>query len=431
MPLGLLLILGVGVYLYVQQQKTALGPGLTDPNAIYKGWVLLTAWSQSQSGQAPAVEPASITDPTFVSLTQEFQIWANGKGYVYQPAGGQAAPLRTDGVLDAPTLAVLDAHVQMTAPTGGPQSFTTGGYYYLSFVRGTSSDLTPPAGQWTLSSEVDSPPAPAGLTGPAAWLAELGAGRSIAIGLWQGPQYGTDDKVMDFGVVRNPVTTSAAWNWNEITSSVVAPTSAPMTASTGSASPAGPGLAQPGCYRVSYDTLGTARDSAAAAAAKATADGSFELQGFPPAPSSGGPWPIDDVGTAMPSGTSGAGMPAASPLPRVRLQWCITSAQPWPLPAGATGVRVWEQAEASDVVTYGGIAITLRDGGASAPQASTRWSAMFALPTVARGAAPAPGSQPIAMQSGPTRQAALSKAEAAIDVLPPAYNGSSSRPPQP
>lgn len=413
MPLGLLVILGVGLYLYVQQTRAlaGAGPGLTDPNEIYKGWTLLTAWSQSMTGTAPAAMPASPADPAFTSLTESFQVWSNGKGYVFQPLHGTPGPLRTDGVLDAATLAVLDAHVQMTVPTG-PQSFTTGGHYYLSFLRGTGGALS---NLWSLTSEVDAPPPPTGLQGPAAWFVELTrpAGRSIAIGQWKGPQYGVDDRVIGFGSVKN-VPTSAA-SWTEITSSVVA-ASRPLVMQSMQTKPTtSPPVAQPGCYRVSFDSLGTAQDSAAVAAAKMSADAGFELEAPSPSPASGGPWPADDVGSAMPSGTSGAGMPPPPPLPRVRMQWCVSRPASWPMPVGATNVRVWAQAATPDTVSYKGVTIALKDGGPSATPAA-RW--------IASAMAPRPGGAPLGpvppaplLVTGPTRADALRKAEAAIDPL--------------
>jgi len=197
MPFGLLVILGVGAYLYYQR-KNAPPPALTDPGEIAQGWSLLSAWSQSQSGKSVGEQPVSVHEPGFTALTRQFQAWASGKGYVYQPLRGQAQPLPTDGVLDAPTLAVLGAHVGSTAWIG-PQTFTTGGYYYLSFVKGAAG-----LDQWALSSEVDAPPAPDGVIGPAAWLAQLATGQAIAIGCWLGSQYGTDDRVTSFGPARKP-----------------------------------------------------------------------------------------------------------------------------------------------------------------------------------------------------------------------------------
>ena len=377
MPLGLLVILGVGAYLY-HQRKNAPPAALSDPDAIAQGWSLLSAWSQSQSGKSVGRQPTSVSDPGFTALTRQFQAWAAGKGYVYQPRSGQPRALLTDGVLDAPTLAVLDAHVGSTA-WQGTQTFTTGGYYYLSFVRGAAG-----LDQWSLSSEVDAPPAPDGVIGPAAWLAQLASGQAIAIGCWLGPQYGADDRVTSFGPARAPEAGPAAWR--EITSR------------RGQE-------AQPGTYRISYDAVSTPADSAVAAAAKMSADVGFELQGRPPTPTAGGPWPVDDVGSDMPSGSRGAGMMPASPLPRVRMQWSVSKPTPWPTPKGASRVRVWQQADSSDVVSYKAVAITVRDEGPRAdPQ--KRWEALAAVADAAG----------ISKFTGPTRHAVLSKAQAAVDV---------------
>src|SRR5208337_4391277 len=50
----------------------------------------------------------------------KFQAWANSKGFLYQATGAKPAPLRTDGVLDNATMAVLAAHSAVPVPTPGP-----------------------------------------------------------------------------------------------------------------------------------------------------------------------------------------------------------------------------------------------------------------------------------------------------------------------
>jgi len=377
MPLGLLIFLGVGLYLHHQRTKAAAAQPLSDPAAIAAGWGLLAAWSQSQSGRSAGAQPASISDPRFLSLTQQFQTWASARGYVYKTRSA-TGPLPTDGVLDAPTFAVLSAVVDSSA-WSGPETFTTGGYYYLSFVKGAAG-----LDRWALSSEVDAAPIPDGIIGPAAWLAQLadGNGQAIAIGCWLGPQYGTDDRVTSFGPVPRPPVSPTSWS--EISGNL-------------------PKQAEAGTYRISFDTLGTSKDAATAATAKKSGDVGFDLMSDPPAPSKGGPWPMDDVGSDMPSGTPRAGMPAASPLPRVRMQWSVSKDSPWPIPDAASRVRVWAQDSPADVVSYKGVAITVSDDGSRA-DAGKRWLALYA----GDGGA-------ISRLLGPSRHAVLSKAQAAID----------------
>lgn len=402
MPFGLLVILGIAAYLWYEQKKNASFEPVADTNRVWRAWDLLTAWSQSQSGSAPTSELAGgASDPAFKSLAGAFQQWANAHGWNYQPSGGQAQELRTDGVLDGATLAVLEAHVQLAS---GPalSTFTTGGHYYVSFVRGTDGEL---ADTWKLSSEVDAPPAPQGLQGPAAWLAELsqsgGGGRAIAIGQWIGAQYGSDDRVVVFGSAKPP---PAAW---AETTSAMAPVA------TLGAVPVAPQPVPAGCYRVSYVSMGEVADSLAVAAAKASASVSFELESNPPSPVSGGPWPADDAGTSMGAGRSPAGMPTP-PVPRVRMQWCTSRATPLPIPVGAVGVRVWQQSSSPDTVSYRGVSISLKDGGDSVASTLSRWSALYTIPQPPSGAPPGPPTR--ALESGATRSAALHAAEGAIDA---------------
>jgi hypothetical protein len=321
-PIGLLAVAGVWAHLWNERRKNASLRPLLDPGSAQRAWDLLSAWKQGATGVAP-LEPGRTTDPEFTQIAREFQNAANESGWSYQSRGVKAPRLlRTDGVLDGATLAVLEAHVQLS---GAPatSTLTTGGHYHISFDPGARI-----TDAWVLLEVVDAEPAPDGLRGPPAWLIELARGRVIAIGQWTGPQYSADDRVTVFGVARQ-----VPAQWVEVTSALAPPPSIGAVRNA-------PRLASPGCYRISYLSIGPDVDARNIRAAEDAASGGFELLGDPPKPSVGGSWPADDAGTSMGAGRRVGSMPSP-PAPRVRMQWCTDRESLLPIPQGAASVRVW------------------------------------------------------------------------------------------
>lgn len=93
-----LLFLGLGAagfwfYETKIKKNPVPSPAVTDPQSLADAKQMLAAWAATQGAQFSATDPLAY-------WVQLFQVWAN-KG------GVQGSTLRTDGILDAATLATL------------------------------------------------------------------------------------------------------------------------------------------------------------------------------------------------------------------------------------------------------------------------------------------------------------------------------------
>jgi hypothetical protein len=118
MPLFLLMLLGLGLYLFeTRVASTAPSPAtsagtalVTDTPSVQAAQVALTSWQQTAAASALAYTPGtgfgSATDPTFVAALVNFQ--------KRHDAAGHTPTLRTDGVLDRNTYLALAGAVPGT-----------------------------------------------------------------------------------------------------------------------------------------------------------------------------------------------------------------------------------------------------------------------------------------------------------------------------
>lgn len=236
-------------YLVIHSRKSESSTirTITDHDRVSNAQLLLRAWMNQQGiheraytgdpwpsrpGDGPhAGEPTGrANDPVFKSALREFQYWADRNGYVYKPAGADyGRPLRTDGVLDTGTMAVLAAHPAMSDPrpsdssaTPPPAAFVPyqpGKAYYIGFTPGTLTRVMrswsptlvpmPPSGVpskmiFDPTNPEAMPPPP--MSAPAAWIAALHNGKVIAIATYRGPAGApADSSVQVFAVYDGPV----------------------------------------------------------------------------------------------------------------------------------------------------------------------------------------------------------------------------------